>query len=292
MAATWLSILYVGAKPIFVDCDLETYNIDKNLIERNITNKTKAIIVVHIYGHPCDMKEILKIAKKYKLIVIEDAAESLGAKYFGYKTGTMGDLGCFSFYGNKIVTTGEGGMVVTNNVKLAEKCQKFKDLYHSNNKRFIHERIGYNYRMSNLQAALGCGELKNINTYIKKKINMAKKYNDLLRGIPGIILPKVKTHVKCVYWMYAIRIDSNLFGINRDELRKELSRYNIETRDFFYPPNMQPVLKRFVQKKNNFPNTERISKSGLYLPSGLAITESQIKYVGKTLNLLFRKNNN
>ncbi|MFH1584010.1 MAG: DegT/DnrJ/EryC1/StrS aminotransferase family protein, partial [Actinomycetota bacterium] len=199
MAATWLAVLYVGAKPIFIDCESDTFNINPTLIEEKITKRTKAIIPVHVYGHSADMDPILKIARKHKLIVIEDAAEAHGATYKGKFCGSMGSISCFSFYGNKIITTGEGGMVVTNNQNLAKRARRFKDLCHSERKRFIHDDIGYNYRITNLQAALGCGELRKINMYIERKINMAKAYKIGLSDIPGITTPIIKNYAKCVY---------------------------------------------------------------------------------------------
>lgn len=279
MAATWLAVLYVGAKPVFVDCELETFNIDTELIEKKITKKTRAIIPVHIFGHSADMDPILKLAKKYNLVVIEDAAEAHGARYKGRKCGSMGNINCFSFYGNKIITTGEGGMIVTNNKKLADRARRFKDLCHTNNKRFIHDDIGYNYRMTNLQAALGCGQLKNINKYIDKKIKIARLYEKGLSSVDGIILPKTKSYAENVYWMYAILVDKKKFGLDKNVLRNKLKEKGIDTRDLFYPPTDQPILKNIISKNEQFPNTEKISKTGLHLPSGLALTEKQVQKV-------------
>lgn len=283
MAATWLAILYVGAIPVFVDCEPETYNIDPNLIERVITKKTKAIIPVHIYGHSADMDPILQIARKHKLIVIEDAAEAHGGTYKGRMCGSMSDISCFSFYGNKIITTGEGGMVLTNNKKYADAVRRFKDLCHSPKKRFIHDGIGYNYRMTNLQAALGVGELENIDKYLRLKLQMADFYRRGLQNIDGIKLPVTKPGVKNVYWMYAILIDESKFGIDKDQLRQRLFEKGIDTRDFFYSPKDQPILKKYVSNKENFPITQKISKYGLYLPSGLALTKVQQK---KVINMI------
>ncbi len=283
MAATWLAILYVRAVPVFVDCELDTYNIDVNLIEKKITKRTKAIIPVHIYGHSVDMDPIIKIARKYKLFVIEDAAEAHGALYKGKKCGSMGNVNCFSFYGNKIITTGEGGMVVTNNKKLAERARRFKDLCHTKKRRFIHDDVGFNYRLTNLQAALGCGELLHIDEYIQRKIQVAKLYEDYLKEVPGIKLPVTRENVKNVFWMYAVLIDEKLFGIDKDHLRTKLTEKEIDTRDFFYPPNVHPILGQWLSQKDKFPNCEYISKRGLYLPSGLAITNDQISCVAEAI---------
>lgn len=283
MAASWLAVIYVGAKPVFVDCELETFNIDTKLIEERITKRTKAIMPVHIYGHSADMDPIMKIARKHKLKVIEDAAEAHGAKYKGRKCGSIGDINCFSFYGNKIITTGEGGMIVTNNNKLANRARKFKDLYHSDKKRFIHEGVGFNYRMTNLQAAMGCGELGHISEYIAQKRHMATLYDNLLKDVPGIKTPITMPWAENVYWMYAILVEEANFGIDRDGLKHRLKEQGIDTRDFFYSPTEQPVLSSYLGKNEKFPNTELISQKGLYLPSGLAITDEQVRRVAETI---------
>ncbi len=289
MGSTWLAILYTGATPVFVDCELETFNIDVSKIEKKITNKTKAILPVHLYGHSSDMDAINKIAAKHKLYVIEDAAEAHGGEYKGKRCGSMSNISCFSFYANKIITTGEGGMLLTDDDNIAKEAMKLKDLYHSDKKRFIHEKVGYNYRFTNLQAAVGCGELKNINKYIKKKIWMADKYEKGLRGVPGIKTPVTMKDVKNVYWMYGIVIDKKNFGMSKDELRAKLKESGIDTRDFFYPPEDQPVLKKFV-KGEKFPNARYLADNGLYLPSGLAITTKQIARVVRVIRGLAKNN--
>ncbi|MFH1233607.1 MAG: DegT/DnrJ/EryC1/StrS family aminotransferase [Patescibacteria group bacterium] len=277
MAASWMAVLYTGAKPIFVDCELETYNIDPDKIEKKITAHTKAIMPVHIYGHPCEMNKIMNLAQKYKLMMIEDAAEAHGATYQGKLAGIFGDISCFSFYGNKIITTGEGGIIITNSDTLAEKCRKIKDLHHSA-KRFVHDGIGYNYRLTNMQAAIGVGELKHLDEYVNKKLWIAKLYSELLVNIPGLKLPTTKTGVKNVFWMYAILIYPKKFGLSRDNLKIELKNRGVDTRDFFYSPSDQPVLKDIINAER-FPNTELIASNGLYLPSGLTMTEEKIKFV-------------
>lgn len=286
MASTWLAVIYTGAKPVFVDCEPDTYNINPKLIEEKITLKTRAIIPVHIYGHSADMDPIINLAKKYKLMIVEDAAEAHGGEYKGKKCGSFGDINCFSFYGNKIITTGEGGMVVTNSDDLASKARKFKDLYHSDQKRFIHEKVGYNYRLTNLQAAVGCGELKHIDEYISKKQRMANAYLKGLMGIPGITTPITRSCVKNVYWMYSILIDKDKFGMDRDTFRIRLKAKGIDTRDFFYPPKDQPILQPYLSGDDKFPVTDKISSLGCYLPSGLAITNAQIKEVASAIKTL------
>lgn len=289
MGATWLAVLYTGAKPVFVDCETETFNIDVKQIEKKITKKTKVIIPVHIYGHSADMNPILKIAKKHRLTVLEDAAEACGGEYHGKKCGSLGKINAFSFYANKIITTGEGGMVVTNDEQLAQKARQFRDLHHSLKKRFIHDGIGFNYRMTNMQGALGCGELMHIEEYLLKKQYMASMYKLLLADIPGITLPKNKTGVKNVYWMYSILVDEKKFGMNKDELREALLSEGIETRDFFYSPKKQPILKKYLNKNDGFKNTEKIEKCGFYIPSGLQLTDNQMRKVAASIGRCLRK---
>ena len=287
MGATWLAVLYTGAKPVFVDCELENYNIDPKKIEEKITKNTKIIIPVHIYGHAVEMDAVLKIAQKYGLLVLEDAAEACGGEYRGKKCGSFGIINAFSFYANKIITTGEGGMVVTNNRDLAIKASQFRDLHHSLKKRFIHDGVGFNYRMTNLQAALGLGELRHIRQYLQKKDRMAKTYNRLLSGIPGLILPRTKDYVRNTYWMYGIIVKEKEFGISKNQLREKLSAKKIETRDFFYTPNHQPVLQKYLKQKEIFPNADLIEKNGLYIPSGLRLTDRQMKTVAEAITTIY-----
>ncbi|OHA18458.1 MAG: hypothetical protein A2664_00755 [Candidatus Taylorbacteria bacterium RIFCSPHIGHO2_01_FULL_46_22b] len=289
MAAVWLAVMYTGAKPVFVDCTPDTYNIDPTQIESKISSRTKAIIVVHIYGHSADMDPILAIAKKNKLKIVEDAAEAHGGEYKGQLCGTMGDIGTFSFMANKIITTGEGGMTITNNEEYADRLRRYKDFCYSPQKRFIHTDVGYNYRMGNLQAAVGCGELANLSKYIEIKEKMAEKYAGLLGNIAGLRLPITLSGVKNVYWMYAILIDDQKFGMNKDALRATLKERGIDTRDFFYPPEEQPFLidRNLVTEK--FPQTDYASKHGLYLPSGLAISDEQIERVAEEIRDIAKK---
>lgn len=293
MASVWMAVLYTGATPVFVDCEKDNFNIDPSLVEAKISKNTKAIIPVHIYGHAVDMDPVMKLARKHKLKVIEDAAEAHGAEYKSKKCGSFGDISCFSFYANKIITMGEGGIVLTNNRAIAEKAKKLRDLFHSDKKRFIHDGLGYNYRLTNLQAAMGCGELENIDKYLEKKNEISRLYNKLLNEVPGIRLPKTQEYAVNVFWMYAILIDSSKFGVNRDSLRKKLGELGVGTRDFFYPPSKQPILKRYVNVNSlkKYPNSELISKQGMYLPSGLAITKSQIRKVVSSIKKIHKEVN-
>ena len=280
--------MYVSAKPVFVDVDPETGNIDPQKIEQSITKRTKAIMVVHLYGHPVDMDPVVEIAKKHKLYIVEDAAEAHGAQYKGRKVGAIGDIGCFSFYGNKIVTTGEGGMVVTNNEELHKKAKLIKDLAHSEGKRFFHDRVGYNFRMTNIQAALGCGELEHVEEYIEKKRWMAQLYTELLKDIPFLNTPVEKSYAKSVYWMYALLLTKDS-PVSRDEFMVKLKEQGVDTRTYFFPLHTQPVLtKKYQYDDAQFPVTNDLSARGLYLPSGLAITEDQIEAVGESIKKILR----
>lgn len=276
------AILYTGATPVFVDAEPETFCIDVSLIEQKITKRTKAIMPVHLYGHSADMDPIMAIAKKHGLHVIEDAAEVHGATYKDRKCGSIGHINCFSFYGNKVLTTGEGGMVVTDDDQLAAKARMLKDLAHSPGKRFWHEELGYNYRMTNLQAACGLGQMEHIDEFVAKKQWMAAQYGKRLSGISGLRLPVTKPWAGNVYWMYAILVEDG-FPMSKDAFRAKLLEKGIDTRDFFYSSASQPVVKKMVGDQGPFPVSERISKEGLYLPSGLAITEEQIAYVCDTI---------
>lgn len=279
IASPAFAVMYCGAKPVFVDCESDTWNINPKKIEKSITKKTKAIIPVHIYGHSCDMTAIMRIARKHKLLVIEDAAEAHGAEYKGKKVGGIGHVSCFSFYGNKIVTCGEGGMVVTSNKKIAERCRNFKNLSFLKEKRFWHKELGFNYRMTNIQAALGLAQFERIDEYVKARRNNARLYNSLLEGIPGITRPVERSKTKNVYWMYGVLIDRK-FGMNRNKLMGALRAKGIETRTFFLPLHDQPVFKEVGRSARKcFPVAQDIARRGLYLPSGSGLKKKEIEYI-------------
>ncbi|MFH1244041.1 MAG: DegT/DnrJ/EryC1/StrS family aminotransferase [bacterium] len=280
MASSYLAVMYTGATPVFVDVEPDIFTLDPASIAGAITAHTKAIMPVHIYGHPADLDPILHLAKQHHLLVIEDAAEAHGATYRGIKVGSLGDINAFSFYANKIVTTGEGGMVTTNNDHLASLARRYRDLCHSPKKRFIHDDLGYNYRATSLQAALGLGSLHAISDSLRQKQHMAELYKQGLSGIPGLTLPTTRDWATNVYWMYAILVDPKKFGMNKDQLRIELLKHGVDTRDFFYAPSDQPIL----HSKKHFPVTEKIAAHGLYLPSGLALTDAQIQSVCRTIS--------
>ncbi len=283
MAASWMAVMYTGAKPVFVDVDPDIYTLDPGKVEAAITPRTKAIMPVHIYGHPADMDPIMAFAKKHHLLVIEDAAEAHGATYKGELVGGIGDINAFSFYANKIITTGEGGMVTTNDDELADRARRLKDLAHSPVKRFVHDELGYNYRMTSMQAALGIGQLKHIDEFLTIKRRMAELYQKGLGGIAGITMPVTRSWATHVYWMYAILINEKELGMNKDQFRAKLLENGVDTRDFFYAPSAQIVLKNHGLQGGTYPVTEQIASSGCYLPSGLALTEGQIATVCETI---------
>ena len=289
MIATAFAVVYCGAKPILVDAESETFNIDPKKIEAKITKKTKAIIVVHLYGQPCEMDPILKIAKKHRLAVIEDAAEAHGAEYKGKKVGNLGEAGCFSFYGNKIITTGEGGMIVTNNKKLAERAKILKNMaFGQGVHKFEHLAIGYNYRFTNIQAAIGLAQLERIKKIIALKRKIANQYQKNLSRIKEIVLPVKKNWGESVYWMYAIMLTKE-FGISRNKLIDLLAGKGIETRPFFVPIHLQPVFKKQGLFRNEkYPVAEKISQAGLYLPYSPRLKLKGIEFISSTITEIGR----
>ena len=276
--ATINPVVYCGAKPVFVDSEPDTWNIDSKKIEEKITPHTKAILVVHLYGHPCDMDPIMKISDEYGIPIIEDAAEAHGAMYKNRIVGGIGHIGCFSFYANKIITTGEGGMVVTNNPEYAEKMKSLKDLaYGVGVNRFVHSDIGYNYRMTNMQAAIGLAQLEKIEDYIKARRKVAETYNCFLKNFGKIELPPEKEWAKNVYWMYTILVKKNA-KISRDELIIKLKEKGIDTRPAFHPAHLQPIYSNFVREEK-LPISEDIGARGINLPSSNSLNDEDIKYI-------------
>jgi perosamine synthetase len=286
MIGSVFPIVYCRAKPVLVDAESETWNMNVNQIEEKITRRTKAIMPVHIYGHPCDMDPIIETAQKYGLYIVEDAAEAHGAEYKGRKVGGIGDVGCFSFYANKIITCGEGGMVVTNDEKIARHASALKDLSFSDGKErtYLHSEIGYNYRMTNLQAAVGLAQLERVDELVERRRKNALHYSQLLKNTSGLRLPTEKDWARNVYWMYSILVEPD-FGLGRDELMAQLAKKGIETRAFFIPMNKQPVFKNMNWfKDEHYPIAEELSKKGLYLPSSSGLREEEIRFVCNSIN--------
>ncbi|MBI2966755.1 MAG: DegT/DnrJ/EryC1/StrS family aminotransferase [Bacteroidetes bacterium] len=271
------AIVRAGAKPVLVDCD-STWNMDVSHVEKKIGKRTRAIMVVHIYGLPADMNPILQLARKHGLRIIEDAAEMHGQTCYGKPCGSFGDVSIFSFYPNKLVTTGEGGMIVTDDKKIAEKCRSLRNLCFLPQKRFYHRVLGFNFRMTNLQAALGLAQLERMNEFIQKKRRMGKLYHELLREVPGIELQPVKTsYAENIWWVFGIVLDKKI-PFNAFAAMEKLKRMGIGTRPFFIPMHMQPVFRKMGLFKNEkYPVSERLARKGFYIPSGLALTEEQIR---------------
>lgn len=281
------AILYTGANPIFVDSDPITWTIDPTHVARKITKRTRAILAVHIYGHPVDIDPLRRLAKQHHLFLIEDAAEGLGALYKGKKVGTLGDIACFSFYANKPVTTGEGGMAVTNDKRLYLRIKTLADMAHHPKKRFLHTDLGFTYRMTNMQAAVGLAYLEKVETTIKKKCRIADIYTKFLTKIPFITVPPKQSWAHPVCWMYGIYINATS-PISRDILRKKLTDRGIDTRDFFVPCHRQPALHKLgIRTKEHFPVADALARRGLYLPSGPNITQQDIRTVCRTINNIY-----
>jgi len=273
-AAVANAVIYTGAKPVFVDSHPDYWCIDPEKIEEKITRKTKAIIPVHLYGHPCDMDIILKMAGEYGLYVIEDCAEAHGAEYRGRKVGSFSDISCFSFYGNKIITTGEGGMCLTNDERLAEKMKILRDHGMKPDRKYWHEVIGFNYRMTNLQAALGVAQLEKMEKFVQKKIEIAETYNSLLKNVDGMTLPPKMPWARNVYWLYSILVDKSSYGLDRDELIVKLLERGIETRRFFYPLHIMPPYRTYAH--GEYSVAENLSSKGLNLPSSVKLSYEEI----------------
>ncbi|HTL32210.1 MAG TPA: DegT/DnrJ/EryC1/StrS family aminotransferase [Kofleriaceae bacterium] len=282
--ATALAAYHNGAVTVPIDSEDTTWNLDLDLVEPLITPKTKAIIPVHLFGHPVDMDRLMAIAKKHNLVVIEDCAESHGATVRGRMTGSFGDMGCFSFYANKIVTTGEGGMVVTNDDKLAERLRLLRNLAFGT-PRFLHQVAGYNFRMTGYQAALGLPQVRRLESIVAEKRRIAQTYNKALEGVAGLRLPVELPWARNVYWMYAITVEP-AFGKTRDQLMQYLAKHGIETRTFFCGMNQQPFL-RAQPGYRDIPNpvADRLWTTGLYLPSAVNLQQASIEQISERIRL-------
>jgi len=273
--ATANAVHYTGARPVFADSEPFTWNIDPEDIARRITPRTKAIIPVHIYGHPANMKPILDLAEKHGLYVIEDAAEAHGARYEGKRVGSFGVLNTFSFYGNKIITTGEGGILTTDDDFLAERVRFLRDHAMSPAKRYWHTEIGYNYRMTNMQAALGVAQMERIEEFIARKRWIAQTYREGLEGIKSITLSPEATWATTVYWMYSILLNDD-FKVSRDEVMRRLKEQGIDSRPFFYPIHSMPP---YNTGPLSLPVAENLSSRGINLPSAVTLSKSDIQRI-------------
>jgi len=284
------SVVRAGGVPVLVDSDPITWNIDVTQIEQKITAKTKAIIVVHIYGLPSNLDVVLEIARRHHLKVIEDAAEMHGQTYRGRPCGSFGLLSTFSFYPNKHITTGEGGMVLTDDDDVAEHCRRLRNLCFQPPRRFVHEELGWNYRMTNLQAALGVAQLEKLTPHIERKRRMGRRYQQLLEGTPGIQLPAPSAeYAESIYWVFGVLLDPDLYP-PATEVMAQLAQRGIGTRPFFYPMHRQPVfLKRGWYAGEQYPVADKLGDYGFYLPSGLALTDSDQVTAATALRDLLRQ---
>jgi perosamine synthetase len=274
------AVVRAGATPVLVDCDARTWNMDVAQVEARITPRTKAIMVVHMYGLPVDMAPLMAMADRRGLAVIEDAAEAHGQTCDARPCGSFGALSTFSFYPNKHVTTGEGGMIVTDDEALAERCRRLRNLCFQPPRRFVHEELGWNFRLTNLQAALGLAQLERLDEFLGRKRRMGARYTERLQGNVRAQLPVARTEqASNVYWVYGLVLDDAL-PFDAEQAMKRFQEKQIGTRPFFWPMHEQPVFQKMGLFKNErYPVAERLGRRGLYLPSGLALTAEQIERV-------------
>ncbi|MCE7981675.1 MAG: DegT/DnrJ/EryC1/StrS family aminotransferase [Caldilinea sp. CFX5] len=278
------AVQYTGATPVFADVDPVTWTIDPTAVEPLVTPKTKAIMPVHLYGHPAPMAALKALADQHGLLLVEDAAEAHGAQVGEQRTGALGRVAAFSFFANKIITTGEGGMVTTNDPALATRCRLLRDHAMPPERRYWHDEVGFNYRMTNLQAAVGVAQMARINDFIARKRALACLYGQRLSDLPGVTLPVELPGYTNIYWMYSILIGDD-YDLTRDELILALRERNIDSRPFFHPLDTLPPYRRGAP----CPTALRLSRQGLNLPSAPSLTDEQIQYIAHTLRLLNRR---
>jgi len=285
MIATAFAVCYTGAKPVFVDAEAASWNIDPTQIARKLSPRTKAILPVHVYGHACDMGALERVTDSRDVLIIEDAAEAIGSRYEGKLCGALGDLACFSFFANKLVTTGEGGMVVARDERFAERLRYYKNLCFPTQgpRRYLHEDIGFNYRMPNVLAAIGLAQLERVDFYLECRRKNAARYDERLRGQRGITTPPNLPYTLNSYWMYGILIEDD-FGLSRDEVMAGLLAAGIDTRSFFVSMHRQPALAKYgCDVGGEYPVADALAKKGLYLPSGSGLSEPDL---GRTVDVL------
>lgn len=283
-----MAAVFNDIKPVLVDADADTWNMDVSQIEAKITPRTRAIMPVHIYGHPVDMDVVIDIAARHDLAIIEDAAEVHGAEYLSgrdgdhpvwRRCGSMGTISSFSFYANKLITTGEGGMILTNDDTIAANARDRRNLCFVPGRRFYHEALGYNFRLTNLQAALGVAQLERMDETIARKRRMGAAYTEQLQGIAGLQIPTEQEWARHVYWMYGVVLSEER-GMNAVEFAQQLAERGVQTRPFFLGMHAQPALHRLgLFEGEQYPVADRLAERGLYLPSGVAITQEQIDKV-------------
>lgn len=275
-----MAVTKAGAVPVLIDSDMHTWNMKAEEIEAKITPRTKAIMIVHLYGLPVEADPILALAEKYGLKVIEDAAEMHGQTYKGKPCGSFGDISTFSFYPNKHITTGEGGMVVTDDEDLAQRCRMLRNLCFRKDVRYVHDEISDNYRFTNLQAAVGLAQLERLDEFVARKRTMGRYYTERLKDVEGLMLPIEKTgYADNIYWVYGIVLNSDIQTDNKT-IQKLLADEGIGSRTFFWCMHEQPVYrKQGLFHGENYPNAEYLARKGFYIPSGLALTREQMDQV-------------
>lgn len=283
------AVVRAGATPVLVDCEIDTYNTTAERIADRITARTKAIMIVHIYGLPVDMDPVFVLARQHGLAIIEDAAEMHGQTYKGRPCGSLGDISTFSFYPNKLVTTGEGGMVLTDDSAVSERCRSLRNLCFQPERRFVHEELGWNFRASNLQAAVGVAQLERLDEFVARKRRIGALYRNHLGDIRGLQLPLARTaYAENIYWVFGVLLEHHV-SFDAAEAMKRLAERGIGTRPFFWPMHEQPVFRRMgLFAGEVYPNAERLARRGFYLPSGLTLTEPQINEVASALRELMR----
>jgi perosamine synthetase len=272
------AIIHAGATPVLVDSNPQTWNMEISQIEAKITPKTKAIMVVHLYGLPVDIDPIITLAKKHHLAIIEDAAQMIGQTYKGQPCGSFGDISTFSFYPNKHITTGEGGMCLTNDPELAERCRSYRNLCFQRQKRFVHEELGWNYRITNLQAALGLAQLEQLDKHVTIKRAIGNKYQTLLADTPNIQLPLKRTdYAENIYWVFGLVLNESL-TLEAEEVMKQLAKKGIGCRPFFWSMHEQPVFNKMgLFQDEKYPVSDKLGRRGFYIPSGLGLTKEQME---------------
>ncbi len=281
MIATPNAVRYTGATPVLADAEAETWNINPDEVAARITSRTKGIVAVHTYGHPADVDALRRIADESGLFFLEDAAEAHGAAWMGRRVGSLGDAATFSFYGNKIVTTGEGGMVTTNDEAVAQMARRLRDHAFSPNRHFWHTFVGFNYRMTNLQAAVGLAQTERMEELVEARRRVSRWYRDRLADVPGVTVPRERPGARSVFWMFGILVEDR-FGVSRDALRSHLADAGIETRSFFVPIHLQPVYFE-SHRGERYPVAEDLCRRGLYLPTSPWLTEADVDRVAAAI---------
>ena len=283
-----LPVVLAGATPVLVDSDSRTWTLDPKQVASKVTPRTRAIMPVHIYGHPANMDPLLELAERHGLALIEDAAEAHGAEYLSRggwrRCGSFGTTSCFSFYANKLVTTGEGGMLLTDDPQLAERSRRLRNLGFLSSPRFLHYEVGYNFRLTNLQAALGLAQLERLGQIVERKRWLGRAYTERLRDVAGLQLPVEEPWARSVYWMYGVVLDAEQTGLDARTFAERLAARGVETRPFFLGMHEQPVFHaRGLFAGERYPVAERLARQGLYLPSGLGLQECQLDAVCRAL---------